>query len=218
MARDKEVDMGRPHGDISSFTTLLHLRKLLGLEKRFESQKYLSTPDRLELAESLGLSQIQVKTWYQNRRMKWKKQVLQRGAKDSPTKPKGRPKRESPHDNDEEFDDTESDIMVDDDDDDNDNDDKVDSDEDDNNNKNNSNSERGRSHEDISNSEMIKAMKRNEEAPRSKVEVTSLYDHDPISGFSFSIPGQNGGHMSSPKHNAMSSEPLLQAVNMTMRI
>lgn len=49
--------------------------QLMGLEKRFELQKYLSTPDRLELAESLGLSQIQVKTWYQNRRMKWKKQV-----------------------------------------------------------------------------------------------------------------------------------------------
>ncbi|CAG5120909.1 unnamed protein product, partial [Candidula unifasciata] len=48
--------------------------QLLGLEKRFEGQKYLSTPDRLDLAESLGLSQIQVKTWYQNRRMKWKKQ------------------------------------------------------------------------------------------------------------------------------------------------
>ncbi|KAI8505419.1 Homeobox protein BarH-like 1 [Branchiostoma belcheri] len=47
--------------------------QLLGLEKRFEKQKYLSTPDRVELAESLGLSQLQVKTWYQNRRMKWKK-------------------------------------------------------------------------------------------------------------------------------------------------
>ncbi|XP_035824406.1 homeobox protein BarH-like 1 [Aplysia californica] len=83
--------------------------QLLGLEKRFEGQKYLSTPDRLDLAESLGLSQIQVKTWYQNRRMKWKKQVciggrghlgyvsvvLQKGAKEAPTKPKGRPKKDS---------------------------------------------------------------------------------------------------------------------------
>ncbi|KAH9519044.1 Homeobox protein BarH-like 1 [Bulinus truncatus] len=69
--------------------------QLMGLEKRFESQKYLSTPDRLDLAESLGLSQIQVKTWYQNRRMKWKKQVLQKGAKEAPTKPKGRPKKDS---------------------------------------------------------------------------------------------------------------------------
>lgn len=49
--------------------------QLMGLEKRFEAQKYLSTPDRIELAESLGLSQVQVKTWYQNRRMKWKKCV-----------------------------------------------------------------------------------------------------------------------------------------------
>lgn len=49
--------------------------QLMGLERRFDKQKYLSTPDRIELAESLGLSQIQVKTWYQNRRMKWKKQV-----------------------------------------------------------------------------------------------------------------------------------------------
>ncbi|XP_041469880.1 homeobox protein H2.0-like [Lytechinus variegatus] len=67
--------------------------QLLGLEKRFDKQKYLSTPDRLELAETLGLSQLQVKTWYQNRRMKWKKQVMQSGRQEPPTKPKGRPKK-----------------------------------------------------------------------------------------------------------------------------
>lgn len=69
--------------------------QLMGLEKRFEKQKYLSTPDRIDLAESLGLSQLQVKTWYQNRRMKWKKIVLQGGCLESPTKPKGRPKKNS---------------------------------------------------------------------------------------------------------------------------
>jgi hypothetical protein len=37
---------------------------LIGLEKRFETQKYLSTPDRIELADMLHLSQLQVKTWY----------------------------------------------------------------------------------------------------------------------------------------------------------
>ena len=50
--------------------------QLMGLERKFEVKKYLSTPDRMELADSLGLTQLQVKTWYQNRRMKWKKQVL----------------------------------------------------------------------------------------------------------------------------------------------
>jgi BarH-like homeobox protein len=48
---------------------------LTSLEKNFDRQKYLSTKDRAQLASRLGLSQIQVKTWYQNRRMKWKKQV-----------------------------------------------------------------------------------------------------------------------------------------------
>ena len=49
--------------------------QLVGLERRFNTQKYLSTTDRIELARSLALTQMQVKTWYQNRRMKWKKQV-----------------------------------------------------------------------------------------------------------------------------------------------
>lgn len=41
--------------------------QLMGLERRFDGQKYLSTPDRAELANALGLSQLQVKTWYQVR-------------------------------------------------------------------------------------------------------------------------------------------------------
>jgi hypothetical protein len=39
--------------------------QLMGLERRFDSQKYLSTPDRAELARALSLTQLQVKTWYQ---------------------------------------------------------------------------------------------------------------------------------------------------------
>ncbi|KAH9522393.1 hypothetical protein DERF_005972 [Dermatophagoides farinae] len=69
--------------------------QLMGLERRFDSQKYLSTPDRTDLARALGLTQLQVKTWYQNRRMKWKKQVMQNGCPFPPTKPKGRPKKDS---------------------------------------------------------------------------------------------------------------------------
>ncbi|XP_051580521.1 homeobox protein BarH-like 2 [Myxocyprinus asiaticus] len=74
--------------------TIFTEQQLLGLEKKFQKQKYLSTPDRLDLAQSLGLTQLQVKTWYQNRRMKWKKMVL-KGGHEAPTKPKGRPKKNS---------------------------------------------------------------------------------------------------------------------------
>ncbi|KAK2719531.1 homeobox protein B-H1-like [Artemia franciscana] len=45
------------------------------LEKSFERQKYLSVQDRLELAAKLNLTDTQVKTWYQNRRTKWKRQT-----------------------------------------------------------------------------------------------------------------------------------------------
>ncbi|CAH8600072.1 unnamed protein product [Heterobilharzia americana] len=47
--------------------------QLTGLEHRFETQHYLSTPERIELANRLNLSETQVKTWFQNRRMKHKK-------------------------------------------------------------------------------------------------------------------------------------------------
>ena len=43
-------------------------QQLRCLERSFERQKYLSVQDRLELAAKLGLSDTQVKTWYQNRR------------------------------------------------------------------------------------------------------------------------------------------------------
>ncbi|XP_006642283.2 homeobox protein BarH-like 2 [Lepisosteus oculatus] len=80
----------KPRRSRTIFTEL----QLMGLEKKFQRQKYLSTPDRLDLAQSLGLTQLQVKTWYQNRRMKWKKMVL-KGGQEAPTKPKGRPKKNS---------------------------------------------------------------------------------------------------------------------------
>ncbi|KIH58586.1 homeobox domain protein [Ancylostoma duodenale] len=55
--------------------TVFSDQQLQGLEKRFETQRYLSTPERIELANALNLSETQEKTWFQNRRMKHKKVV-----------------------------------------------------------------------------------------------------------------------------------------------
>ncbi|KAK0077250.1 hypothetical protein PV325_004210 [Microctonus aethiopoides] len=48
--------------------------QLAYLERKFRCQKYLSVADRSDVADALSLSETQVKTWYQNRRTKWKRQ------------------------------------------------------------------------------------------------------------------------------------------------
>lgn len=42
------------------------------LENRFLSQKYLASTERALLASELDMSDAQVKTWFQNRRTKWR--------------------------------------------------------------------------------------------------------------------------------------------------
>ena len=52
----------------TSFTRM----QIMELEKRFEHQKYLASTERSTLAKTLKMTDAQVKTWFQNRRTKWR--------------------------------------------------------------------------------------------------------------------------------------------------
>ena len=56
--------------------------QIFALEKTFEQTKYLAGPERTRLAYSLGMTESQVKVWFQNRRTKWRKRhAAEMGAK-----------------------------------------------------------------------------------------------------------------------------------------
>ncbi|NXX56060.1 VENT1 protein, partial [Scopus umbretta] len=62
---------GRQRRARTAFTS----EQVCRLEKTFQRQKYLGASERRKLAAGLQLSEVQVKTWFQNRRMKLKRQI-----------------------------------------------------------------------------------------------------------------------------------------------
>lgn len=59
--RKRDKKMRRPRTNFSD-------EQLRELEALFSKQKYLNVQERTEMAEKLGLNEMQIKTWYQNRR------------------------------------------------------------------------------------------------------------------------------------------------------
>lgn len=77
---DREISSSRDSPPVRSkkprkARTAFTDHQLNQLERSFERQKYLSVQDRMDLAAALNLTDTQVKTWYQNRRTKWKRQT-----------------------------------------------------------------------------------------------------------------------------------------------
>ncbi|XP_049323909.1 homeobox protein Dlx4a-like [Astyanax mexicanus] len=53
--------------------------QLQALNQRFQQTQYLALPERADLAAKLGLTQTQVKIWFQNKRSKYKK-IMKHGS------------------------------------------------------------------------------------------------------------------------------------------
>lgn len=71
-ASDRSQEMPESRKTKRSRTVFTSTQKF-ELEAEFNKKKYISQTERFVLASNLNLSAAQVKTWFQNRRMKWKK-------------------------------------------------------------------------------------------------------------------------------------------------
>ena len=66
---------------------LFSAHQIQTMEKEFAKCRYISESRRAELASDLNLTEMQVKTWYQNRRTKWKKETQEKAEAQSTKMP-----------------------------------------------------------------------------------------------------------------------------------
>ena len=99
--RERAEEKPRMHNGkkVRNPRTIYSSGQIQQLEIRFQRTQYLALPERAELASALGLTQTQVKIWFQNRRSKYKKQAKggmggpasELGGQDSPGSASGPP-------------------------------------------------------------------------------------------------------------------------------
>ncbi|XP_063608671.1 homeobox protein notochord-like [Penaeus indicus] len=71
-------------GKIKRHRTVFTDSQLQRLEEEFQRQQYLVGPERRSLASQLELSELQLKVWFQNRRIKWRKNQVNANEYPSP--------------------------------------------------------------------------------------------------------------------------------------
>ncbi|NXP00875.1 DLX4B protein, partial [Certhia brachydactyla] len=72
-----ELRLGGKGKKLRKPRTIYSSLQLQALNQRFQQTQYLALPERAELAAQLGLTQTQVKIWFQNKRSKYKKIMKQ---------------------------------------------------------------------------------------------------------------------------------------------
>ncbi|XP_075401140.1 homeobox protein Nkx-3.2 [Tenrec ecaudatus] len=75
-AEDEEEEPAAPKPRKKRSRAAFSHAQVFELERRFNHQRYLSGPERADLAASLKLTETQVKIWFQNRRYKTKRRQM----------------------------------------------------------------------------------------------------------------------------------------------